>query len=62
MSDKNLLLQYYIWYSLTLASAITGSDSLYCVYQGKAVETIAPGSNTVTNDMLLVLLLKPLLL
>ncbi len=38
--------------TLTLASAITGSDSLYCVYQGKAVETIAPGSNTVTNDML----------
>ena len=38
--------------TLTLASAITGSDSLYCVYQGRAVETIAPATGSVTNAML----------
>ena len=38
--------------TLTLASAITGSDSLYCIYQGRAVETIAPATGSVTNTML----------
>jgi len=38
--------------TLTLASAITGSDSLYCIYQGRAVETIAPATGSVTNAML----------
>ena len=38
--------------TLTLASAITSSDSLYCVYQGRAVGTTKPADNTVTNDML----------
>lgn len=38
--------------TLTLASAITSSDSMYCVYQGRAVGTTKPADNTVTNDML----------
>ncbi len=29
--------------TLTLSSAITGSDTMYAVFLGKAVETIAPG-------------------
>ena len=38
--------------TLTLASAITSSDELYCVYQGRAIGTQAPATNTVTTDML----------
>ena len=38
--------------TLTLASAITSSDSLYCVYQGRAVGTQAPATGSVTNGML----------
>jgi hypothetical protein len=38
--------------TLTLASAITGSDSMYCVFIGKAVQTVAPAAGSVTNDML----------
>jgi hypothetical protein len=38
--------------TLTLASAITASDSLYCVYQGRAVGTQSPATGSVTNDML----------
>lgn len=38
--------------TLTLASAITSSDSMYCVYQGRAVGTTKPADNTVTGDMM----------
>lgn len=38
--------------TLTLSSAITGSDSMYCVFIGKAVQTVTPASGSVTNDML----------
>ena len=38
--------------TLTLASAITASDSLYCIYQGRAVGTQSPAVGSVTNDML----------
>ena len=38
--------------TLTLASAITSSDSLYCVYQGRAVGTQSPANGSVTNAML----------
>jgi len=38
--------------TLTLASAITASDSMYCVYQGRAVGTQSPAVGSVTNDML----------
>ena len=38
--------------TLTLASAITASDSMYCVYQGRAVGTQNPATGSVTNDML----------
>ena len=38
--------------TLTLASAITASDSMYCIYQGRSVGTQAPANNSVTNDML----------
>ncbi len=38
--------------TLTLSSAITGSDTMYAVFLGKSVETIAPALSSVTNDML----------
>jgi hypothetical protein len=38
--------------TLTLSSAITGSDTMYAVFLGKSVETIAPAIGSVTNDML----------
>jgi hypothetical protein len=38
--------------TLTLASAITASDSMYCIYQGRAVGTQSPAVGSVTNDML----------
>jgi hypothetical protein len=38
--------------TLTLASAITASDSLYCIYQGRAVGTQSPATGSVTNAML----------
>ena len=38
--------------TLTLASAITASDSMYCIYQGRAVGTQSPAIGSVTNDML----------
>ena len=38
--------------TLTLSSAITGSDTMYAVFLGKAVETVAPALSSVTNDML----------
>jgi hypothetical protein len=38
--------------TLTLASAITASDSMYCIYQGRSVGTQAPANNTVTSAMI----------
>jgi hypothetical protein len=38
--------------TLTLSSAITGSDSMYCVFIGKAVQTVTPATGSVTLDML----------
>ena len=38
--------------TLTLSSAITGSDSMYAVFIGKAVQTVTPASGSVTNDMI----------
>ena len=38
--------------TLTLSSAITSSDTMYAVFLGKAVETIAPATGSVTLDML----------
>ena len=38
--------------TLTLSSAITSSDTMYAVFLGRAVETIAPATGSVTNAML----------
>lgn len=38
--------------TLTLSSAITSSDTMYAVFLGRAVETVAPALSSVTNDML----------
>ena len=38
--------------TLTLSSAITSSDTMYAVFLGRAVETIAPAVGSVTNAML----------
>jgi hypothetical protein len=38
--------------TLTLASAITGSDSMYCVFIGKTVQTVAPAAGSVTDSMM----------
>jgi hypothetical protein len=38
--------------TLTLASAITSSDTMYCIYQGKAIGTVSPSTNSVSNGML----------
>ena len=38
--------------TLTLASAITSSDTMYCIYQGKAIGTVSPATNSVSNGML----------
>ena len=38
--------------TLTLASAITSSDTMYCIYQGKAIGSVSPSTNSVSNDML----------
>ncbi|ANS04577.1 hypothetical protein [uncultured Mediterranean phage] len=38
--------------ALTLTSATAGTDEMYCVYLGKTVGTVVPGSNTITNAMM----------
>jgi hypothetical protein len=38
--------------TLTLSSAITGSDTMYAVFLGRAVETVAPAIGSVTLGML----------
>ena len=38
--------------TLTLSSAITGSDSMYAVFIGKAVQTVSPSSGSLTASMI----------
>lgn len=38
--------------ALTLSAATTSSDTMYCVFLGKAVQTVTPATSSVTNDML----------
>jgi len=38
--------------SLTLTEATSVGDDMYCVFIGKAVQTVTPASSTITNDML----------
>lgn len=38
--------------SLTLTSATSATDTMYCVYLGKARSTVTPASGSVTGDML----------
>ena len=38
--------------ALTLSAATTSSDTMYCVFLGKAVQTVTPAASSVTNDML----------
>jgi hypothetical protein len=38
--------------TLTLTEATSSSDDMYCVYLGKAVQTVTPANNSVTGDML----------
>jgi len=38
--------------ALTLSSATSSGDNMYCVFLGKAIGTVAPASSSVTNDML----------
>jgi len=37
--------------NLVLSSATTTSDTMYCVFIGKAVQTVTPGANTITASM-----------
>jgi hypothetical protein len=38
--------------TLTMSEAPTTGDDFYCIYQGKATQTVTPGASTVTNAML----------
>lgn len=38
--------------TLTMSAAPTTGDSFYVIFQGKATQTVTPGSGTVTNAML----------
>ena len=38
--------------TLTMSAAPNTGDDFYCIYQGKATQTVTPGASTVTNDML----------
>ena len=38
--------------ALTLSAATTTSDTMYCVFIGKAVQTVTPGSDTLTASMI----------
>ena len=38
--------------ALTLSEATAGTDTMYCVYQGKARQTVTPATSSVTNSML----------
>ncbi len=38
--------------TLTLSAATSASDTMYCVFIGKAVQTVTPASGSITSDML----------
>lgn len=38
--------------TLTMSEAPTAGDEFYCIFQGKATQTVTPGSSTVTSSML----------
>jgi hypothetical protein len=38
--------------ALTLSAATTTSDTMYCVFIGKAVQTVTPGADTLTASMI----------
>lgn len=38
--------------ALTLSSATSSGDTMYCVFLGKAIGTVAPASNSVTSSMM----------
>ena len=38
--------------ALTLSSATSSGDTMYCVFLGKAIGTVAPATGSVTNNML----------
>ena len=38
--------------ALTLSEATAGTDTMYCIYKGKARQTVTPANSSVTNDML----------
>ena len=38
--------------TLTLSAATSASDTMYCVFIGKAVQTVTPANGSVTNDMI----------
>ena len=38
--------------ALTLSAATAASDTMYCVFIGKAVQTVTPGSDTLTASMI----------
>ena len=38
--------------TLTMSEAPTTGDDFYCIYQGKATQTVTPGASTVTNAMM----------
>ena len=38
--------------TLTLSEATAGTDTMYCVFLGKAVQTVTPSNSSVTNAML----------
>jgi hypothetical protein len=38
--------------ALTLSAATSASDTMYCVFIGKAVQTVTPASNSVTGAMI----------
>ncbi len=38
--------------TLTMSEAPNTGDGFYCIYQGKATQTVTPGASTVTNAML----------
>jgi hypothetical protein len=37
--------------NLVLSAATAGTDTMYCVFIGKAVQTITPGANSITANM-----------
>ena len=38
--------------TLTLSAATSGTDTMYCVYTGKAVQTVVPPESSITGAML----------